>query len=251
MIKKQIKVKNINLTYYQGGKGQTLLFFHGGRLRALPFVKILQKLTSNYEIIIPDIPGHGESHLSKKINSLSDYAEFFLNFLKKIKKKNVIIVGYSFGGGIAINMLHYLKKIIKKIIIINSSGIEKSYQNKLKQDLDRLIFYLSNFKYLKVFLVLIREWFYFYFNHFKDIKILNKVKENKNKLNFKYVNKPFIIIWSKNDKIFPLKIAKKIYNLSKKTSENYVRLFIVKGSHDWIFLNQTKFLKILKKALII
>ncbi|GAB4218842.1 MAG: hypothetical protein Fur009_1980 [Candidatus Microgenomates bacterium] len=250
MFKKQIKINNINLTYYQKGKGETILFFHGGRLRALPFIKIFKKIYNNYEVIIPDIPGFGESNLSKQINSFSKYGNFFLKFLKKIKKNNVIVVGYSFGGGIAINMINSPNKIIKKIIIINSSGIINSNQSKLIQDLKRFIFYLTNFRYFKIFFTLIKEWFYFYFNHFKDLKYLTKIRKNENKLNFTKIKKPLIIIWSKNDDIFPLKIAKKIINSLKKP-KNILKLFITEGNHDWIFLNQKKFMKILKKALIV
>lgn len=242
----EMVINDLKLNYYESGSGRLLLFLHGGRLRALTFKKTLYNLSKNYHVFAPDIPGYGETSTPKALWSFKDYANFFNSFLEHLNTKEAIVVGYSLGGGIAYNMALNSQKI-KKLVLINSAGIEKTSSNQFKRDLDRLIFYLLHPQYFLTFLVLLKEWVLFFlkhlvnFNHIKKIrKILNNSYDYPDNL-----KTPTSIIWAKDDKIFPVKIAQKLHKLIKNS-----QLFIVNGNHDWVLYEDKRFINHLKKALV-
>ncbi|OGK57841.1 hypothetical protein A3H86_01770 [Candidatus Roizmanbacteria bacterium RIFCSPLOWO2_02_FULL_41_9] len=244
-MKKQVTIKGIDLSYHEFGKGNPLLFLHGGRLRAQIFIKTLNELSKNYYVIVPDIPGYGDSSTPKEPWSFGDYAEFFITLIEYLKIKEIIVVGYSLGGGIAYTITSMSKKV-KKLILIDSAGIEKISDDELKRDINRLMFYLIHPWYFVTLFTLIKEWILFNLKHLLRKGDMNNIRINLGNscqylINIKV---PTTIIWAKDDDIFPLKIAKKLKQ-SIKTST----LFIVKGNHDWILYDQKKFAEYLNKAL--
>lgn len=246
MFRKETIIKGIKLVYYESGFGKPLLFLHGGRLQALTHKNILLKLSKKYHVLAPDIPGYGQSSTPKELWNFKDYANFFDKFLKRIKIKEIIVVGYSLGGGIAYNVALASKKV-KKLVLINSAGVEKTSDNQLKRDFNRFIFYLFHPQYFPTFLILLKEWVLFFLKHlvsFGHIKSIRKILNNS----YGYPDNlkiPTSIIWAIDDKIFPVKIAQKLHKLIKNS-----RLFIVNGNHDWVLYEEDKFIDYLNKALI-
>jgi len=82
MERKKTIINGIELIYYESGSGKSLLFLHGGRLRALTFKKTINELSKNYHVIVPDIPGYGGSSTPKEPWSFKNYAEFFISFIE-------------------------------------------------------------------------------------------------------------------------------------------------------------------------
>lgn len=244
-IKKEIILQEIKLSYYEAGSGELLLFLHGGRVRALTFHKILDELSQKYHVIAPDIPGYGDSSTPKEIWSFYEYAKFFQLFLKTLKIEQVTVIGYSMGGGIACNLSLITKKI-KKLVLIDSAGIEKTSGSELKRDFDRLLFYLSHPQYSLTFFILIKEWLLFILKHLMNFRHIKSIRKGLNN-SYGYPSNmkiPTSIIWAKDDKIFPVEIAQKLYKLTKNS-----QLFIVNGNHDWILYKHFQFMKYLNKCI--
>lgn len=246
MEKKDVIIQGIKLSYYEIGSGDCLIFFHGGRLRTLTFHKTLIALSKKYHVIAPDIPGYGDSSTPKELWSFKDYAEFFVSFIEYFKIKETIVVGYSLGGGIAYYMTSISKKV-KKLVLIDSAGIEKTSGSGLKRDFDRLLFYLSHPQYSLTFFILIKEWLLFISKHLMNFRHIKNIRKGLNN-SYGYPSNmkiPTSIIWAKDDKIFPVEIAQKLHKLTKNS-----QLFIVNGNHDWVLYEENKFIDYLNKALI-
>jgi len=82
------------------------------------FKKLLEK---KFNVFLPKLPGFAERKLNKAWG-LKDYRKWLANYLKNKKIKNVILVGHSFGGRLAIDFSSYYK--VKKIVLIASAGIK-------------------------------------------------------------------------------------------------------------------------------
>lgn len=244
-MRNDILLDNLNLHYFELGRGQNILFFHGGRLQALTHQNILSKLSKKYHVIAPDIPGYGESSTPKELWSFKDYAQFFDKFLERINVKEVIIIGYSLGGGVAYNLANISSRV-KKLILIDSAGIEKTKEEEFIRDFKRLLFYLLNPRYFPTFLILLKEYLSFNLKHLKDLSQINKIRNNLNNSTgyIKNLKVDTSIIWGKNDEIFPVSIAEKL-----KTTIKNSKLFLVNDNHDWILYSEDKLMDILNKAL--
>lgn len=83
----------------------TLLFIHGNSHSLNTFSEQMSSdVLSKYHLLFVDLPGHGESSFLPQY-SLKDIAEMLNVFVRELELENVIIVGHSLGGHVAINML--------------------------------------------------------------------------------------------------------------------------------------------------
>ena len=60
----------------------------------------IEKLASDYDVIIPDHPGFGQSDNPEWLRGMADTAYFYLDFLDHLDVKNLHIIGTSMGGWI-------------------------------------------------------------------------------------------------------------------------------------------------------
>ncbi|MDD4353082.1 MAG: alpha/beta hydrolase [Candidatus Nanoarchaeia archaeon] len=96
-----------------------IIFLHGLAGDHSEFTHQINVLKNNYSILAFDMLGHGKS--DKPLNKIyykSDYGvKIIIDFLKKNKIINPIIVGFSMGGFLACKISEKIK--IKKLILIN------------------------------------------------------------------------------------------------------------------------------------
>jgi pimeloyl-ACP methyl ester carboxylesterase len=116
--------------YYQAlnkseiGSKPTLVFLHGWVLDWTCFKKEIQFFKrKGYPIVYMDLRGHGKSD---KPDKLEDYhLDLMMNdvyqILKKVGVKKSILIGYSMGGMIACLLSLKFPKLVKKLVLIDSS----------------------------------------------------------------------------------------------------------------------------------
>lgn len=88
--------------YLEGGKGEPVILLHGIFAEKDHWVEFARKLTGRYRVIIPDLPGHGES--SRLPDQGYDYAaqtERMHALLDALDVPRAHLAGSSMGGTIA------------------------------------------------------------------------------------------------------------------------------------------------------
>ena len=99
LTKKEIKIADHNIVYLEGGTGPTILLLHGYAANKDNWTRFAAHLTKNYHVVIPDLPGHGES--SKLFNGKYDMSSQIARlhkFARAIKINKFHIAGNSMGG---------------------------------------------------------------------------------------------------------------------------------------------------------
>jgi pimeloyl-ACP methyl ester carboxylesterase len=102
---KTIDIDGKKVRYFTNGrKGKdTLLLLHGFMSDASSLVPLAQHLQADQPIIIPDLPGFGESEALDSTEGLQAYVDWCRRFLQVMKiEAPSSIVGYSFGAYIAV-----------------------------------------------------------------------------------------------------------------------------------------------------
>ncbi|MHC1478786.1 alpha/beta fold hydrolase [Frateuria aurantia] len=100
--KKQVLAGDTNWVYYEGGTGPTLLLLHGFGSNKEVWLPLAAKLTPRFHVVIPDLPGWGESSRDPAASyNLNVQAQRLENFVQAIHLPGMILVGHSMGGGIA------------------------------------------------------------------------------------------------------------------------------------------------------
>jgi pimeloyl-ACP methyl ester carboxylesterase len=135
LTKKEIKIDDHTIVYLEGGKGPTILLLHGYTANKDNWTSFAGYLTKDYHVVIPDIPGYGES--SKLMDSsydLSHQISRLHEFTGALKMKNFHIAGSSMGGFFAgIYAVRYPDEIIS-VGLFDAGGVmslEKSVVTKM------------------------------------------------------------------------------------------------------------------------
>ncbi|QEY19408.1 alpha/beta hydrolase [Psychrobacillus sp. AK 1817] len=103
---------------------EIILFLHGGGVAGWMWDKQVQYFKENYHCIVPDLPGHGQDNESEFV-SIEDCAFQLIHLLQEQHEdKKKIVVGFSLGAQIAIQMLCINKNLIN-CAMINSALVRK------------------------------------------------------------------------------------------------------------------------------
>ena len=89
------------------GDGPPLLLLHGIPGNGATWLQTAQILSSDFDLIIPDLIGFGKSQRTLEPSSLhaAAQAEALVNLLKELEIDSVAVAGHDFGGPIAL-LLH-------------------------------------------------------------------------------------------------------------------------------------------------
>ncbi len=103
----------------------TLVLLHGSPGSHRDFAGIAPLLADRFELIAPDLPGFGASQRSVPDYSIRAHAEYVDRLLRKLDRPRVHVVGFSMGGGVAIELARLDPQSIASITLISSIGAQE------------------------------------------------------------------------------------------------------------------------------
>ncbi|MDY0210020.1 MAG: alpha/beta hydrolase [Acholeplasma sp.] len=123
MEKKKIKLKNgETYAYLEKGTGEkTLLLIHGNLSSSVYYQPLMDRIPDSIRVLAPDLRGFGDSSYQNPYNSLKELATDIQLFLSELKVERVVLVGWSLGGGVAMEFAARYPKSTEKLILINST----------------------------------------------------------------------------------------------------------------------------------
>jgi abhydrolase domain-containing protein 6 len=137
LTKKEIKIDDHNIVYLEGGKGPTILLLHGYTADKDNWIEFSGYLIKEFHVVIPDIPGYGEStKLMDSSYNLSSQISRLHKFTETLKLKSLHIAGNSMGGLFAgIYAARYPEEVMS-VGLFDSAGVrslEKSAVTKMME----------------------------------------------------------------------------------------------------------------------
>jgi pimeloyl-ACP methyl ester carboxylesterase len=123
MNKKKITIGNgEEIAYIEKGSGdQVILLVHGNFSSSLHYLPLFEKLPEHVRTIALDLRGFGDSSYYRRIESLKDFAEDIHLFLQKLAIREVLLVGWSLGGGVTMEFAAAYPKMVNRMILMNST----------------------------------------------------------------------------------------------------------------------------------
>jgi pimeloyl-ACP methyl ester carboxylesterase len=117
-----IEVDGCRVNLRRGGSGQPLLYLHGasGAPAIMPF---MEKLAGRFDVLVPEHPGYGLSDEPGWLENIHDAAYFYLDFLKQLELENVVVVGSSMGGWMAMEVAVRDTTRLASIVLVSPAGI--------------------------------------------------------------------------------------------------------------------------------
>ena len=127
---KRVKVGDIDWAYSEGGPAgkPTIMLVHGLAGSRDNWNRVARYLTPYYHVIIPDLPGQGDSKVPNDFDySLPNLTEKLRRFAEAIKVDNGLnIAGHSMGGSISLLYAAQYPVDTKSLFLIDSAGVFKS-----------------------------------------------------------------------------------------------------------------------------
>lgn len=113
-------IHNVKLEYisYGNKEGKTIVLLHGWGQNIEMMKPIGDPFSKDYNIVILDLPGYGNSSEPPFSWSVYDYVDMLHDFLEELKIKKPILIGHSFGG--KISLLYSSKYDVEKLILFGS-----------------------------------------------------------------------------------------------------------------------------------
>lgn len=250
---KEVLINNLRINYKIFGNGNIpIILLHGWGINSDKYVETANQLVihdSRFMILVLDLPGFGKSNEPSTIWGVDDYVELIKNFSNNLKLENIILIGHSFGGRIAIKFAAKYPEKIKALILTGAAGIKRTLTVKQKT-----FYYLAKIGKIFFSLPLISK--------FEKLaqKVLYKATGEKDYYNaqgvmketFKKViaedltpslekiNKPTLLVWGENDLSTPISDA---YIMKERIKKSEL-VIIEKANHGVPYKNPDEFSKI-------
>jgi pimeloyl-ACP methyl ester carboxylesterase len=132
-MKKIIYHNNARLIYHVYGKGNAVILLHGFAETSSIWNNQLEYLSNYCTLIIPDLPGSGESELpdvSSENISINQLAESIYSIIKNEKIDQCIMLGHSMGGYITLAFAEKYPEKLKAFGFVNSTAFADSEEKK-------------------------------------------------------------------------------------------------------------------------
>jgi len=108
------------IAYLDQGEGdETVILVHGVGMRIEAWQPQIEFLQRRARVIAVDLPGHGLSAALGKPPVLSNYVDWFGDFLSELDLGDVNVVGHSMGALIATGAVSSLPDRIRRVALLN------------------------------------------------------------------------------------------------------------------------------------
>jgi pimeloyl-ACP methyl ester carboxylesterase len=111
--------------YSTAGAGMPVVLLHGWALAQHTYRRVIEEIAEQgCMVIAPSMPGFGGSgDLKGEAFSMSGYAKWVADLLDVLEiDEPAVLVGHSFGGGVAIKLAHDMPKRGRSLVLVNSIG---------------------------------------------------------------------------------------------------------------------------------
>jgi pimeloyl-ACP methyl ester carboxylesterase len=111
------------VAFRRAGAGPTLVLIHGITNSSQSWEPAMRLLARDFDVIAPDLPGHGESDRQRGDHSLGGHACVMRDLLHVLGVARATVVGHSLGGGVAMQFAYQFPDMVERLVLVGSGGL--------------------------------------------------------------------------------------------------------------------------------
>lgn len=124
----------VQLSHYDAGTGPVLVLIHGF-CENKDLWKVFEKeLLLNFRVIIPDLPGHGDSLVKTDEVSIEYLAKKVFDLLNFLEIKECVMVGHSLGGYVTLAFAERYPDMLKGFGLFHSTAFADPEEKKANRN---------------------------------------------------------------------------------------------------------------------
>jgi len=109
----------------EDGEGLPVVLLHGSPGRKGDLRKVGAGLRPRQRTISPDLPGFGASEHDVADYSIRAHARYVVQLLDELRIERFHVVGFSLGGGVAVDMSDLAPERVASIVLLSSIGVQE------------------------------------------------------------------------------------------------------------------------------
>jgi pimeloyl-ACP methyl ester carboxylesterase len=109
------------LQVLRGGTGPTLVALHSSGGESL--TPALEELAADFDVVIPMLPGFGESQALEHVDSIEDAVFVLLDLWDALGLERPVVMGLSLGGWLALELATRHPERLRALVLVNSAGL--------------------------------------------------------------------------------------------------------------------------------
>jgi pimeloyl-ACP methyl ester carboxylesterase len=142
-----VDVDGVRLHWSEAGAASDappVVLLHGLNNSCLSWSRVAALFAMDRRVLMPDLPGHGQSERPDAGYELAWYARIIARWLESVGIEQADVVGHSFGGGIAQMLLLACPKRVRRLVLVAPGGLGKGVGWRLRlASFTRVVEYLG------------------------------------------------------------------------------------------------------------
>jgi pimeloyl-ACP methyl ester carboxylesterase len=122
-----VQAGDTHWVYYEGGDGPTIVLLHGFAANKDIWLKVAKLLTPHFHLIVPDLPGWGESsRVPTASYNIDTQAARLDTFVQTLRLQRFVLVGHSTGGAIAGVYASEHPEHVAELALVDATGLKST-----------------------------------------------------------------------------------------------------------------------------
>ncbi|HET7530747.1 MAG TPA: alpha/beta fold hydrolase [Mycobacteriales bacterium] len=118
-----LRVHGREVAYERAGSGPAIVLVHGIAGDASEWSPVIQRLADTFDVVAPDLPGHGASGRLRGDHSIGAFACWLRDLLEAIDVERATFVGHSLGGGVVMQFAYQFPQYVERMVLVSSGGL--------------------------------------------------------------------------------------------------------------------------------
>ncbi len=117
-----VAARGARIRFVEAGSGPPLVLVHDYLASRVTWDDVLPRLAANFRVIVPDLPGFGESEKpppSRYRYGFDGFSESLVDLLAALGLGRVSICGHAMGGAVALTLAAGHAHVVDRLVLVN------------------------------------------------------------------------------------------------------------------------------------
>jgi pimeloyl-ACP methyl ester carboxylesterase len=120
--------RSVHLAYRDSAPDSSkmpVILIHGSPGSGQVMAALSQLLSTEFRVIVPDLPGFGSSTREMPDYSFRTHAEYLIELMDALKIPKAQLVGFSMGGGVVLSMYQIAPERVSSVAMLSAIGVQE------------------------------------------------------------------------------------------------------------------------------
>ncbi|MGH2555893.1 MAG: alpha/beta fold hydrolase [Actinomycetota bacterium] len=120
---RRLELAGVSTALLEGGDGPPMVLMHGGiETGGVYWAPVISRLAESYRLVIPDVPGLGESEPVARLDAEA-FAEWFAALLRLTCEEKPILIAHSLNGGLTARFATQNGDLLRGLVLYGAPAI--------------------------------------------------------------------------------------------------------------------------------